>query len=168
MSARRASAQSNLVIEDSDEDFSALARILSRNAALPPVRLQRCARAEEALAQLDPAERTEDGAERQKPALIVLDLNLPGLDGRTVLKRVRAHRTWKQVPVVVFSSATHPAVIDRGYANGANAYRVKDMNYPAFKQSVEMFASYWLKSAQLPARETLPPRFPVVPPLSRL
>lgn len=156
MSLRSASPQSILVVEDSDEDFSALARILQRNVALPPVRLRRCARAEEALAELDDAE-TADERRREEPALIVLDLNLPGLDGRAVLKRVRAHRTWKHVPVVVFSTAAHPAVVAWCYENGANAYHVKEINYPAFKQSVEMLATYWLNSAQLPVRDNLPP-----------
>lgn len=162
MSLRPASPRSILVVEDCDEDFSALARILQRSAALPAVRLQRWVRAEEALAQLEDVEMSGDSG-HDEPALIVLDLNLPGLDGRTVLKRVRMHRTWKHVPVVIFSTSTHPAVVAWCYENGANAYHVKEINYSAFKQSVERLTAYWLRSAQLPIRDRLPPRVPVVP-----
>jgi CheY-like chemotaxis protein len=143
------------VVEDSDEDFVALARILGKQPAIPSLELQRCVRGEDALARID-ARETAGRRDEDQPSLIVLDLNLPGVDGRTVLKRVREHPAWKQVPVVVFSTASHPAIISWCYENGANAYHVKELNYPAFKRSVEMLAAYWLESARLPRRDELP------------
>ncbi|MGC4072814.1 MAG: response regulator [Nibricoccus sp.] len=142
------------MVEDSDEDFSALERILGKHPAMPPVELQRCVRGEEALARL---ENGSVGDRKSEPSLIVLDLNLPGVDGRTVLKRVREHAAWKHVPVVIFSTANHPAIISWCYENGANAYHVKEMNYASFKRSVEMLAAYWLESAWLPRRDDLAP-----------
>ena len=150
------SQRSILVVEDSDEDFMAIERILGRHPLLPPARLQRCARGDEAIARL--------AAPMEAPSLVVLDLNLPGLDGREVLKRLRAHAAWKHVPVVVFSTASHPAVISWCYENGANAYQVKEMNHASFKRSVEMLAAYWLESARVPHRDDLPPQPPTESP----
>ena len=134
----------------------AIERILGRHPTMPPVNLQRCVRGDEAIARL---EAPADGL-----SLIVLDLNLPGIDGRDVLKRMRSHAAWKHVPVVVFSTANHPAIISWCYENGANAYQVKEMNHASFKRSVEMLADYWLESARLPRRDELPPQTSSEPP----
>ncbi len=145
----RTQPASILVVEDSDEDFVAIERILGRLPKMPPVKLQRCVRGDEAIARL--------AAPADELSLIVLDLNLPGIDGREVLKRVRAQAAWRHVPVVIFSTASHPAIVSWCYENGANAYQVKEMNHAAFKRSVEMLADYWLESARLPRRDDLPP-----------
>jgi CheY-like chemotaxis protein len=148
-----------LVVEDSDEDFSALARTLRRHPALPELEFWRCTRAEEAFARLEACGRTDENR-RDDPALIVLDLDLPGLDGSEVLKRVRVHPTWKNIPVVIFSTAASASVVSWCYEHGANAYQTKDVNYASFKRSVEALASYWFEFARLPRRVDLPTRPP--------
>lgn len=136
-----------LVVEDSDEDFIALERILRRANA--PARLHRCTSAEQALALLC-APVIPDRAPPELPSLIVLDLNLPGLDGRTVLKAVREHPRFRSVPVVIFSTSSNPHDIAWCYENGANSYHVKEMDYTAFKRGVEMLVAYWLEAVRLP------------------
>lgn len=137
-----------LVVEDSDEDYVALQRVLHRAQA--PVELLRCVCAEDVLAILK-APIIPNRALPVVPSLIVLDLNLPGLDGRTVLTAVRNHARLRTVPVVIFSTSSNPSDIEWCYANGANSYHVKEMDYTAFKRGVEMLVEYWLEAVRLPA-----------------
>jgi len=141
------SIPSILVVEDSDEDFSAMERILRR--APIPVGLQRCSGADQTLSRLEQMQQQPRPADRA-PALIVLDLNLPGRDGRYVLKELRSRDVWRKIPVIIFSTSSSPQDIAWCYENGANSYHVKDMNYERFKDAVEQLGSYWLKAARLP------------------
>lgn len=136
-----------LVVEDSDEDFSAMERILRRSAV--PVGLQRCTGAEQTLSRLEEMEREPRPADRA-PALIVLDLNLPGRDGRYVLQELRRREAWRKIPVVIFSTSSSEQDIAWCYAHGANSYHVKDLDYERFRHAVEQLGSYWLKAARLP------------------
>lgn len=113
------------------------------------VGLHRCQGADQALHRLEEMQQHARPAGRV-PALIVLDLNLPGRDGRYVLKQLRSRDAWKRIPVVIFSTSSSPQDIDWCYENGANAYHVKDLDYAVFKHAVEQLSSYWLKAARLP------------------
>lgn len=137
-----------LIVEDSDEDFAAIERILLRSEA--PVGLHRCIRAEQTYQLLDEWQQQHS---RALPALIVLDLNLPGPDGRSILRELRRRDATKRIPVVIFSTSSSQTDITWCYENGANSYHVKGMDYPVFKRSVEQLSSYWLQSAQLPGTE---------------
>lgn len=136
-----------LVVEDSDEDYAALERILKRNPV--QVRLTRCTRAEEVLDMLK-APVLPGRPLPPLPALIVLDLNLPGLDGRSVLTAVRHHPRMKRTPVVIFSTSSSQTDIAWCYENGANSYHVKDTDYTAFKRAVDLLVDYWLDAVRLP------------------
>lgn len=136
-----------LVVEDSDEDFAAMERILRRGSV--PVGLRRCTGADQTLNLLEEMAHQPRPATRL-PALIVLDLNLPGRDGRYVLRELRSREATKRIPVVIFSTSSSAQDITWCYENGANSYHVKDMNYDAFRSAVEQFSSYWFKAARLP------------------
>lgn len=136
-----------LVVEDSDEDYAALERVLKRNPV--KVKLTRCTRAEEVLEMLN-MPMPQDKPLPPLPALIVLDLNLPGLDGRSVLTAVRQHPRMKRTPVVIFSTSSSHADIAWCYEHGANSYHVKDTDYMAFKRAVDLLVDYWLDAVRLP------------------
>ncbi len=148
------SQPSILVVEDSDEDFAAIERILRRSQA--PVGLRRCTRAEQTFTVLEEMRESGRGTSRF-PSLIVLDLNLPGRDGRYVLTELRRQPELKKIPVVIFSTSNDPQDVTWCYENGANSYHVKDLDYDIFKHAVEQLRSYWLTSAKLPgAAEKFP------------
>ncbi|MGC3991167.1 MAG: response regulator [Chthoniobacteraceae bacterium] len=130
------------VVEDSDEDYGALSRALKRLGR--PVSLDRFVRGEDALLSLRDAEQ---GA---FPALMLLDLNLPGIGGGEVLKRLRQHESTRSLPVIVLSSSDNPEEVAWCYEQGANAYHVKGLNYADFCQSVELIFQYWFATARLP------------------
>lgn len=138
-----------LIVEDSDEDFTAMERILQRSDS--PVGVQRCTHADQTFRLLE--EWQEHHSWGELPALIVLDLNLPGRDGRAILAEIRRRSALKRIPVVIFSTSSSPSDISWCYENGANSYHVKGMDYPMFKRSVEQLSTYWLQSVQLPGRD---------------
>jgi CheY-like chemotaxis protein len=107
-----------LVVEDSNEDFEALQRFLGRSTVAPAI--HRCVNGEQALAFLY---RTGSYMRREsspRPGLIVLDLNLPGTDGRDVLRRIKQDDKLKMIPVVVFTTSNNPKDIEVCYQYGVN------------------------------------------------
>lgn len=144
-----ATQSSFLIVEDSDEDYLALERIVRRARPETPVRLQRCTSAEQVLTLLN-APLLPGVPLPELPAVIVLDLNLPGMNGKAVLEAVRQHPRLKRTPVVIFSTSSNPKDIEWCYEHGANSYHVKQTDYQAFKRAVELLVDYWFVAARLP------------------
>lgn len=88
-------------------------------------------------------------AEELRHHVIVLDINLPGIDGIEVLRRLRAHPVTALVPVVMLTTTDNPEEVRRCYQAGANLYLVKPMDYEAFKRTID-FLSTCLSLVQLP------------------
>ena len=84
------------------------------------------------------------------PHFILLDLNMPKMDGRKTLKELKDHRIYKKIPVIIFSTTKSEAEIDRCYELGANSYIVKPHNYKDLLQIMAVVSSYWLDTAALP------------------
>ncbi len=84
------------------------------------------------------------------PCLILLDLNMPRLDGRSALKLVKAHSVLKEIPVVVLSSSKNPDDIAGSYKDGANSFFTKPMDYRGLVQLMELLKAYWFQTAKLP------------------
>lgn len=78
------------------------------------------------------------------PRLVLLDLKLPRLDGRGVLKAMRAEQRTRALPVVVLSSSRQDADVIDCYALGANSYLVKPVDFSHFASLAGQLAHYWL------------------------
>lgn len=89
-----------------------------------------------------------DAAER--PDLVLLDLNLPGLDGKEVLNLIRSNCALKSLPVIVLSSSNAPADVADAYDLCANAYIVKPTEMSGYLKMVRTLSDFWLDLAQLP------------------
>jgi len=85
------------------------------------------------------------GPLRLRPALILLDLKLPRLDGFALLTRLRAHPEARTLPIVVLSTSDAPEDVERSYALGANSYVQKPVEFEAFAEAVRAIARYWLR-----------------------
>lgn len=87
------------------------------------------------------------------PDLVILDLNLPGRDGRDVLLEVKSDLELVKIPIVVFTTSQASSDINRSYALGANCYLRKPGNLPEFVAVVESMADFWLRFVTLPYKE---------------
>ena len=137
-----------LIVEDSNEDFEALQRFLRRSSVA--IAIQRCINGEQALAFLYRTGNYVDRQSAPRPGLIVLDLNLPGTDGREVLRRIKQDDNLKMIPVVVFTTSNNPKDIEVCYQYGANSYIVKPINFAQLKRDIQMLVEYWFEVTTLP------------------
>jgi two-component system, chemotaxis family, response regulator Rcp1 len=105
---------------------------------------------EEAMAFLRRSGRFANAA---RPDLVILDLNLPKKNGRTVLAEVKAERDLHTIPVVVFSTSQAILDIATSYELGANCYVIKPGNLQSYFQAVQAIEEFWFGSAKLPGEE---------------
>lgn len=145
---KHASQQPLLIIEDSDEDFTALTRMIDKANIPNPV--YRCEDGEEALDFLFHQGEYKDASLAPRPSLIVLDLNLPGTDGREVLAEIKQNAKLQAIPVVIFSTSSNPRDISACYRNGVSGYMVKPMDTNHLNKLVKTFLNYWFKAVELP------------------
>jgi chemotaxis family two-component system response regulator Rcp1 len=85
-----------------------------------------------------------------RPDLIMLDLNLPGKDGREVLVEIKHDVHLMQIPVLIFSTSSQPQDITTCYENYANSYIVKPVDMDNFHQLIKSLEDFWFHVARLP------------------
>lgn len=85
------------------------------------------------------------------PRVVLLDLNMPKLNGFDVLKALRAHPRTAKLPVVVLTSSKEESDIASSYASGANSYIRKPVDYRSFTEAVQQLGLYWLVWNETPA-----------------
>lgn len=84
------------------------------------------------------------------PDLILLDLNLPRLDGRQVLEELQRHETLRTIPVVILTSSDAERDIAQSYELGANCYVTKPVGLDAFQSIVRAVEDFWFTVVKLP------------------
>ena len=85
-----------------------------------------------------------------RPDLILLDLNLPKLNGHQILERVRAHPVLKGTPVIVLTTSSQQEDIVRSYDLGCNSFLTKPVEIETFIKAVRAFGKYWFELVALP------------------
>jgi len=95
------------------------------------------------------------GSERDAPALVLLDLNLPRVSGLEVLRRLRADARTRFLPVVILTSSKEDEDLISGYAMGANAYVRKPVEFGEFVDAARAVGLFWLLlNERAPARSS--------------
>ena len=84
------------------------------------------------------------------PDLVLLDLNLPKLDGRQVLAEMKQHARLRPIPVIVLTSSDAESDISRSYAAGASCYVTKPVDLASFQSCVRAIEAFWFTVAKLP------------------
>lgn len=131
-----------LLVEDSADDAE-LTRIAFAEARIPN-RLVVVRDGAEALDYLFGRGSWHDRDISQQPALMLLDLNLPKLDGREVLQAIRGDARTRGLPVVVLTTSVEPFDVEASYALGVNSYIRKPVDFGQFVSAVRQVGQYWL------------------------
>ncbi|MEM9968111.1 MAG: response regulator [Pseudomonadota bacterium] len=135
-----------LIVDDDEEDVFALKWALDRS-----------------LAQMD-AVHIDDGADaldfllsmtevRELPDLVILDINMPGVDGYETLAAIRASDITAHIPVLMFSTSDSAQEIKKSYLSGANAHLVKPNSIRGLQLVAESVSQFWLNTAALPNKQ---------------
>jgi two-component system response regulator len=133
-----------MLIEDNPDDRDLTIRALKKNNILNPVTV--AGNGAEALALLLGDDHRDDGS----PALILLDLKMPKVDGLEVLRRLRADRRTRVVPVVVLTSSKEEEDLRAAYDLGANGYLRKPVTFSEFSEAISSIGLFWLILNQPP------------------
>jgi len=91
-----------------------------------------------------------------RPDLILLDLNLPKMDGREVLARIKADDSLKRIPTVILTTSEAEVDIAKSYQLQANCYLSKPVQLDAFEALVKSINDFWLTKAKLPQQQVSP------------
>jgi len=141
-------SQPILVVEDSPEDWETTWRAFQRAGLRNP--LLRCATGDEALDFLHRRGRYEDPDSAPRPGIILLDLNLPGTDGREVLHEIKAVESLRRIPVIVLTTSSDRRDIDACYRAGANSYIQKPVDLDGLMHAIQRLHDYWFEVVILP------------------
>lgn len=134
-----------LLVDDNPADTDLLREILS--GCKHHYHVSAVCDGEEAISFLH---RRGQYAEAPCPDLVILDLNLPRKDGRTVLKELKSDSLFYKIPIVVFTTSQASADIASSYALGANCYIQKPVDFDQFRETVKTAGFYWLLINQAP------------------
>lgn len=129
-----------LVVEDNDEDFEMLELAFRGCGVRNPV--FRCSTGEDALHFL--------AAANPRPGLVLLDLNLTGLDGLRVLSWMKGREEDRAIPVIVLSTSDNPKDVQASYRLGASGYLLKPVDLSRFEEMIRSFKAFWLEFMVLP------------------
>jgi CheY-like chemotaxis protein len=134
-----------LLVEDSPEDFETTQRAFRRSGLKNPI--LRCADGDEAL---DFLFHRGSHADAPRPGVILLDLNLPGTDGREVLAEIKGDAELKQIPVIVLTTSSDDRDVQACYQAGASSYIQKPVDVEGFMRAIERLNDYWFEVVILP------------------
>ncbi|MEO8587202.1 MAG: response regulator [Acidobacteriota bacterium] len=131
-----------LLVEDRPDDVELTLRALKKNNIVNEVVV--AGDGVDALDYLFGTGRFAGRDATDLPALVLLDLKLPKLDGLEVLKRLRSDPRTKLVPVVILTSSKEEQDLVHGYGLGANSYIRKPVDFQQFTEAVKHIGLYWL------------------------
>jgi CheY-like chemotaxis protein len=140
-----------LLVEDNPMDVDLTCRAFNEHSVANPFAV--CRDGEEALQFVETHPLASDP---QLPILVLLDLRLPKVDGIEVLRQIRRHAVWKQVPVVVLTTSRENKDIEAAYKLGVNSYIVKPVDFLAFADVVKTIKVYWLLTNEYPFQDGTP------------
>ncbi len=136
-----------LLIEDSRADVKIISRALAEGKI--PHRLTVLHDGRHALDYFDKLAGPEPPGD-DPPDLVLLDLNLPGIDGSQVLTHVKTHPVLRSIPVVVLTTSRRDEDVLQTYQAGANSFIPKPAEYPRYRDLVKTLHAYWHETALRP------------------
>lgn len=148
MSETLSKSQSILMVEDSEDDYEATIRAFKKVSLHNPIVWCRSGRdALDFLRREGLHRNTKNGSH---PGLILLDLNMPGLDGRKTLRLIKGDDALKKIPVIILTTSTDERDVEDCYQMGANTYVQKPVSFEGLIEAIKRLKAYWFEIALLP------------------
>ncbi len=142
-----------LLVEDSPEDYETTVRSLQKAGLKNPI--VRCVDGDDALDYLHKRGEYSEPHSAPRPGIVLLDLNLPGTDGREVLEEVKQDPLLKTIPIIVLTTSSDERDIEECYQLGANSYIQKPVDLDGFVKSMSRMKDYWFEVVILPKETTM-------------
>ncbi len=137
-----------LLVEDSPEDFEMTVRSLKKAGLKNPI--HHCCDGDDAMDYLYHRGAYADAMDARLPGIILLDLNMPGTDGREVLDEVKNDEKLNHIPVIVLTTSGDDRDVQDSYGMGANSYIQKPLNFEGFMKAMTRLNEYWFEVVILP------------------
>ncbi len=137
-----------LLVEDSPDDIDFARRALLRSGV--EHRLVVAEQGDQALALLTGEQAAPGYVRPLRPALVLLDLNIPGMSGRALIARIKDDAELRAIPVVILSTSEHRSDIESCYLAHANSYHTKSDDLAEYQETARQIMQYWLSSVVHP------------------
>jgi two-component system response regulator len=141
-------SQSILLVEDNQDDYEATCRAFKKANLCNPIIW--CKSGRDALDCLKQEGAYKDTGRGVRPGLVLLDLNMPGMDGRKTLKVIKQDDTLKRIPVIILTTSSDERDIQACYQAGANTYVQKPVSFDGLIEAFKRLKAYWFEIALLP------------------
>jgi two-component system response regulator len=135
-----------LLVEDNPDDEKLTLRALKKNQIQNEIIVAR-----DGVEALDYLFVSPERPMGERPAIVLLDLKLPKIDGIEVLRRIRADSVMRLIPIVILTSSREEQDLIAGYQIGANSYIRKPVDFVQFTEAVRQLGLYWLMLNELPS-----------------
>ncbi len=137
-----------LMVDDDEDDRMMTEKALRKNRVINPI--QFLSDGEELLDYIKRKGKFSDPGASPRPCFVLLDLNMPRMDGRKALLFLKADPELKKIPVVVLSTSSAEEDILRSYNLGANSFITKPVTFDGLVSTMESLKNYWLEIVELP------------------
>lgn len=142
-----------LLVEDNPDDVELTLRAFEKANLTNPINVVNDGA--KALDYIKGCGENEQGNLHKLPAIILLDLKLPKIDGLEVLKEIRNFQPTRLTPVIILTSSLEEQDLINSYLNGANSYIRKPVDFNKFTQAVQQLGMYWLLLNEMPPNPEL-------------
>ena len=136
-----------LMADDDDDDYLLTQKALGESKLLNE--LHRVRDGEELLAYLRHEGPYKESAP-ERPGVILLDLNMPRMDGREALREIKSDATIRDIPIVVFTTSKAEEDVYRSYKLGVNSFITKPVTFDNLIQVMKTLGKYWFEIVELP------------------
>ncbi|MEO5731951.1 MAG: response regulator, partial [Byssovorax sp.] len=130
-----------MIVDDSEAELALTMRALKKSGIKLDVTLAHSGT--EALDLLHRNDNGEAGRPNELPGIVLLDLKMPGVDGMTVLRRIRADERTRCLPVIILSSSNEVSDVGACFQIGANSYIRKSVDFADFTETMRVLRQYW-------------------------
>ena len=93
---------------------------------------------------------SSDGKRKPRPDIILLDVNIPKMDGWQALEWIKSNPKYRAIPVVMLTTSSEPAEVDRCYRAGADSFITKGSTFERLVDQVKTLSKYWTGTVELP------------------